>query len=308
MRLVSPFSVLLCLILSGVLLSCIQTDPANAPIITLVDSEGTTVMLESHPQRIISLGPSNTEILYALGAEQRVLGVDDYSDYPPEVQVKPKLGAPFPSFNMESIVALDPDLVVSVPLVQFNDQMRSHGIPVIVLDPRDLEEILATILLLGDAIGAKDEALTLVGNLQHRIEAVRVGIKGSQKVRVFYELDATDSTRPYTVGPGSFVEDLITLAGGWNVSSQTAAAYPQVGLEFVVAMDPQVILLGDAFAPYNPQTPEMVRRRPGWGIITAVQEGAIIPIDGDLTTRPGPRIVDGLEAIAEALHPGWSSD
>jgi iron complex transport system substrate-binding protein len=308
MRSVSPFSVLLCFILSCVLLSCIQTDPANAPIVTLVDSEGTAVMLESHPQRIISLGPSNTEILYALGAEQRVLGVDDYSDYPPEVQVKPKLGAPFPSFNMESIVALDPDLVVSVPLVQFNDQMRSHGIPVVVLDPRDLEEILATILLLGDAIGAKDEALTLVSNLQHRIEAVRVGIKGSQKVRVFYELDATDSTRPYTVGPGSFVGDLITLAGGWNVSSQTAAAYPQVGLEFVVAMDPQVILLGDAFAPYNPQTPEMVRRRPGWGIITAVQEGAIIPIDGDLTTRPGPRIVDGLEAIAEALHPGWSSD
>lgn len=294
--------------LSGVLLACVQPDLPDSQIITLIDGEGTTVMLESRPQRIVSLGPSNTEILYALGAGQRVLGVDEYSDYPPEVKIKPKLGAPFPSFNMESILALNPDLVVSVPLVQFNEQMRSHGIPVVVLDPRDLEEILTTILLMGDAIGAENEALTLVGDLNHRIEAVRVGTKSSEKVRVFYELDATDSTRPYTVGPGSFVEDLITLAGGWNVSSETAAAYPQVGLEFVVAMDPQVILLGDAFAPYNPQTPEMVRGRPGWGVITAVREGSIIPIDGDLTTRPGPRIVDGLEAIADALHPGWASD
>jgi iron complex transport system substrate-binding protein len=269
----------------------------------VTDSEGTVVVLRAPPQRILSLGPSNTEILYALGVNDRVVGVDDYSDYPQEAQAKPKVGSPFPSFSLEAIVALQPDLVLSVPLAQFNDQLRSAGLKVIVLDPHDLAEVIATIRLTGRAVGAEAQAQALAAALERRIAAVEQRTKDAPKPRVFYEVDATDPAKPYPAGPGSFVHSLIALAGGKNICEDAQSAYPQVGLEVVVARDPEVILLGDALVPYNPQTPEMVAARPGWGRITAIRKEAVIPVNGDLTTRPGPRIVDGLELIAKTLHP-----
>ena len=277
--------------------------PTPTPPITVTDSEGTTVVLEALPQRIVSLGPSNTEILYALGVGALVVGVDDYSDYPPGAVDKPKVGAPFPSFSLEVLLALEPDLVLSIPLSEFNDQIRASGIPVVVLDPRSIEDILRDILLVGSVVGADEEATFLVEGMEHRIKTVEDKTRDVRKAQVFYEVDATDPTKPYTVGPGSFVDSLITLAGGENIFGDAKSPYPQVNLEVVVSRDPKVILLGDALVPYNPQTPEIVAARPGWGIITAVQNGDIIEVDANLVTRPGPRIIEGLELIARTLHP-----
>ena len=152
-------------------------------------------------------------------------------------------------------------------------------------------------------MGADKEASSLVEAMKARIAAVEAKVKGAARARVFYEVDATDPSKPYTAGPGSFIDNLVTKAGGQNIFSDAEAAYPQVGLESVVARDPEVVLLGDSLVPYNPQTPAMVAARSGWGQVTAVKRGAVLPVDGDLTTRPGPRIVEGLEAIAKALHP-----
>ncbi|MSQ40159.1 MAG: cobalamin-binding protein [Dehalococcoidia bacterium] len=307
MRLLQTSRSLLALALLVLAAACAQPTPTPTPTlppsISVTDSEGTIVLLQAPPRRIVSLGPSNTEVLYALGVSDRVVGVDDYSDYPQEAQSKPKVGSPFPSFNLEVILALQPDLVVSVPLAQFNDQLRSAGLKVIVLDPHDLDEVLFTILLAGRAVGVDWASWALVTAMQGRIEAVEQRVKDAAKARVFYEVDATDPAKPYTAGPGSFVHSLVTLAGGKNIFEDAQAAFPQVSLEVVVARDPEVILLGDALVPYNPQTPEIVAARPGWEIITAVKKGTVIPVNGDLTTRPGPRIVDGLELIAKTLHP-----
>lgn len=303
MRLAKGFGILF-LVLVFVVAACGSRGPTPTPgAITVTDDEGRSLSLAGPPQRIISLGPSNTEVLYALGAGDRIVGVDDFSDYPPEAKEKKKVGAPFPSFNLEAIVALAPDLVLSVPLVDFNDRLRQQGVQVLVLDPSTLDEIFDDIRVVGRVVGAGPRAEELVAEMKKRVEAVTEKVRGAPRVRAFYEVDATDPTKPYTAGPGSFVHEMIVLAGGENVAADAQSPYPQFSLEQVVSRNPQVVLLGDALVPFNPQTPELVASRPGWGSIAAVKDNRLVAVDGDLTTRPGPRIVEGLEAIARALHP-----
>ena len=303
MRLPKVLGILL-LVIAFVVGACGSGGAApTASAITVTDAEGRTLAFSAPPERIVSLGPSNTEILYALGAEDRIVGVDNFSDYPPEAKEKKNVGAPFPAFDLEVIVALAPDLVLSVVLGDFNDRLRQRDLQVLVLDPATLNEIFEDIQRVGVVVGASPRADSLVAEMKARIDDMAERVEGAPKVQTFYEVDATDPTKPYTAGPGSFIHELIVLAGGENVAADARSPYPQFSLEQVVSRDPQVILLGVALVPFNPQTPELVAARPGWGSIRAVRDNRVIPVDGDLTTRPGPRIVEGLEAIARALHP-----
>jgi len=277
------------------------SEPAKP--ISVVDDAGRTVEIVSNPQRLISLAPSNTEILFALGLGDRVVGVTDFCDYPEEAKSIEKVGGM--EHNLEKIVALDPDLIVAIggspAQVEKATEMEKLGLTVLVLEPGDIEGIMANIELVGKATGAEKEASELAAQMRKRFDDITARAEGAEsRPKVFFELDATDPSKPYTPGPGSFIDALISLAGGSNVAAGAKMQWAQLSTEEIIAQDPEVIVLGDA--NYG-VTVEMVKERPGWSVIAAVKNGAIYPIDDILISRPGPRIIDGLEALARIIHP-----
>lgn len=284
--------------------SCAQATPTSTevPAISVVDDAGRAVEVMGVPERIISLAPSNTEILFALGLGDKVVGVTDFCDYPEEAQEIEKVG--FVEINLEKIVDLEPDLVLYIggaAQLEKTQTMEDLGLTVLVLAPSDIEGIFADIELVGRATGTEDEAADLVRELRARMdEVLSRAAQAERQPLVFYELDATDPARPWTAGPGSFIDALITMAGGVNLGTSAEMEWVQFSTEEIIAQDPEIIILGDA--NYG-TTMESVKERPGWGVITAVKEGAINPIDDNLVSRPGPRIVDGLEELAGIIHP-----
>jgi len=271
--------------------------------VTVRDDAGRTVTFAAPPQRIVSLTPGHTETLYALGAGPRVLVTDKFSDYPAENQPKAKLTT-YPKPNLEELVSLQPDLVlVLVEGDDFLRQMDDRHIPTLRLFPKTFEAALHDIELVGDVIGAHDRARQITADMGTRSQAVRAKTQSAKSVPVFYELDGSDPTKPFAAGPSGFFGDLVPLAGGTNVFADLARPSGQVSTEQVVARDPEIIILGDADLPYMPQTPEMVKARPGWGQITAVRTGRVYPLSSSLLERPGPRLIEGLEQLAKLLHP-----
>lgn len=271
--------------------------------VSVVDDAGRTVEIARTPQRFVSLAPSNTEILFALGLDDKVVGVTDFCDYPEEAKAIEKVGGIEP--NLEKIVALNPDLVLAIggspAQVEKATEMEKLGLAVLVLEPGDIEGIMANIELVGKAAGAEKEASELVTEMRKRFDDITARVKGAEsRPKVFFELDATDPSKPYTPGPGSFIDALITLAGGSNVGAGAKMQWAQLSTEEIIAQDAEVIVLGDA--NYG-VTAEMVKERPGWSVITAVKNAAIYPIDDVLVSRPGPRIIDGLEALTRIIHP-----
>lgn len=271
--------------------------------VSVVDDAGRTVEIVRNPQRLISLAPSNTEILFALGLGDKVVGVTDFCDYPEEAQAIEKVGGM--EHNLEKIVALNPDLVLAIggspAQVEKATEMDKLGLTVLVLEPGDIEGIMTNIELVGKATGAEKQASQLAAEMWKRFDEITAKAKGAEsKPKVFFELDATDPSKPYTPGPGSFIDALISLAGGSNIAASAKMQWAQFSTEEIIAQDPEVIVLGDANYGI---TVEMVKERPGWSVIAAVKNGAIYPIDDILISRPGPRIIDGLEALARIIHP-----
>ena len=292
------------------------TTPSEAPVatpvpsptfpttVTITDSVGREVELPGgRLERIISLAPSTTEILFAIGAGDRLVGIDDFSNYPAATADIPTLGSFSP--DLERIVALEPNLVVGSTITsnEVIEHIESLGIPVLIVGSLDVRGVADSIILLGEAVGEEDAARALAAELLDRIDAVVVAVAGTEKPRVFYEIDASDPNRPFTIGPGFFVDDLITLAGAENVFADADSPFPQVGLEAVIARDPEIIILADA--PFG-TTVESVKARAGWNGIDAVVNDRFMVISQELSdqmSRPGPRIADALEAIARFLHP-----
>jgi cobalamin transport system substrate-binding protein len=281
-----------------------ETPAAGFPV-TVVDSLGREVTMDAPPERIVTLAPSNTEILFALGAGDRLVGRDDYSDYPAEALDVPSIGSLYPQVNAEAIVALEPDLVMAAGLTNADDVKALADLGLTVFATRvdtQLDDVYNDILDVGTLTGQKAEATTLVDSLQAREAAVTAKTSGLTDLpRVLYEIDGSDPARPWTAGPGSFIDQMLTLAGGDNVGRVGSDAYFQISLEELVAQDPQVIILGSA--TYGGQTPETVAARVGWDSITAVKDGNVHEFDDNLVSRPGPRVIDGLEALAKLIHP-----
>ncbi len=270
--------------------------PTAAPV-TILDDAGRTVTLAAPPARIVTSAPSATELAFALGLGDAVVAVDKYSNYPPEAASKASIGS-YIEPDLEAIVGARPDLVVvtGVHLAELVPALEARDIPTVVLDARNIEGVYADLLLLGRATGRREQAETLVDALRARVAAVERAIAGAEPVRTFYEIDPT----LYTAGPGTFIDDLIRRAGGTNVAAGAATAYPQLSAEEVVAADPEAIILADEAAGVSP---DAVRARSGWAGVSAVRSGRIAVLDPDIGSRPGPRIVDALEAIARILHP-----
>ena len=271
---------------------------------TRTDGLNRTVKLHGTPQRIVSLAPSNTEILFAVGAGKQVVGRDSFSDFPAEVESIKDIGGSMGKYDTEAIVALHPDLVLAgeINTPEEVNSLQQLGLTVYYLpNPTTLEGMFTNLETVGQLTGHSSEAATLVSSLKTRVAAVDARIKPLTSFpTVYYELDATNPTKPYTAGPGTFVDLLIARAGGINVGKSLTSQWAQISLEQLVVSNPSIIILGDS--AYG-TTVDSVKQRPGWSGLAAVQNGQIYPFDDNLVSRPGPRLVDGLEALAKLLHP-----
>lgn len=276
--------------------------------LTLTDDAGRSVTLDAEPQRIISLAPSNTEITCALDACDRLAGVPDYKvGYPDDVLAAIKdlpVVVSYGPVDREKIVAADPDLILAAgnELTASSDikALSDLGYPVLVLYPESLDEVSDDIRLIGTALNAQQEAADITADMADRVAAVQTAVAGADRPRTFYEVSLFEGTI-YTAGADSFLASLIEGAGGDPITGD--AKTTAIALEDLVTADPEVIVLGDA--AYDPSiTARAVGKRQGWMGMTAVKDGRVIPLPEDiLITRPGPRIVDGLEALARAIHP-----
>jgi iron complex transport system substrate-binding protein len=284
--------------------ACVGPLAAPAPM-TFTDGLGRKVNLVGPAQKIISLAPSNTELLFAVGAGKQVLGRDEMSDYPAEAANLPKMGG-YDKYNLEQIVALKPDLVLlaEINTTELLKQLEDLGLNVYYLsNPKTLEDMYANLELVAKMTGHEKETASLVESLKTRVTAVQQKVSVSSFMPVvFYELDSTDPAKPYTVGPNTFADLLISRAGGQNMTSLAGIkdSYPQVSVEQLVSSNPDMILLGDSMWGVSV---ESVGQRPGWEKLKAVTASQVYAFDDNLVSRPGPRLVDGLEALAKLLHP-----
>ncbi|MCI0347321.1 MAG: ABC transporter substrate-binding protein [Chloroflexi bacterium] len=282
------------------------TNPSATPAVTatpgpvtLTDDEGTTVVIPDAPQAIVSLTPAATEILFAIGAGDRVVAkVEDITPYPPAADDLPVV-ATFEGTDVEHIVGLEADLVIAGGLgftpPDAVTQLRGLDIPVVVVYADDVETALADIELIGQAAWAADAAQALSGEMRADLDALAALTADLPKPRVFYEIDATSAI--YTAPADSVYAEMLALAGSDPIT--TDASYV-ISIEQLVAADPEIILLGDG--AYG-VTAEQVAARPAWDEMTAVVNGDIFPVDDVVITRPGPRLVDGLRALIAAIHP-----
>jgi iron complex transport system substrate-binding protein len=284
------------------------TDPGAAAYpLTVTDDAGRRVAVEAEPQRIVSLAPSNTEIVCAIGACDRLVGVTDFDDHPPEVgEIEDVVIAAV--VDVERVVAAEPDLVLAAgneltpsTVIQQLDEL---GLTVLVLYPETLEGIYDDIGLLGRVLGRGSAASEVVGDMQRRVDAVVAAVAGAERPVTLYEVFHAEGLT-YTAGDGSFLASLLELAGAEPVTGDPQGLLPP---EELVAADPELILLGTASydpALSDPQTAlRTVAERAAWSDLRAVRDGNVVPYRDDVvTTRPGPRIVEGLEALARAIHP-----
>jgi len=276
--------------------------PTAEPVfpITLTDDEGTKVTIPAEPLQIVSLTPATTETLFALDVGDRVVGkVQDPANFPPQAAAIPEV-ATFAGIDVERIVSLEPDLVVSggTGLSQGDavEQLRRANIPVLVSYPTTVDAGIESIKLLGRAVGKPAEAEALADSIKGRLDDLAViASTAASKPRVFYEIDVTNGI--FTPPADSIYGEMFRLAGAEPISGD--ASY-SISLENLVAADPEVILLGDAAYGQSSQT---VKAREGWEGMTAVKEDRIHPIDDIVVTRPGPRVADGLYVLIAAIHP-----
>jgi iron complex transport system substrate-binding protein len=257
------------------------------------DEIGRKIKVAEHPQRIVSLAPSITETLFALGLGDRVVGVTTFCNYPPEAAQKTKVGDTLKP-NIETVIALKPDLVIvstASQLEQFVRDMDKFAVPVYVSNPRDIQGAIASIEMIGDITGASDRAAELAAGMRERINKIQSRVSGTdERPNVLFILGVEPLI---TIGRLSFVNELILRAGGQSISGDLNAEYPQYSLESAVARRPEVIF----FQASGEQIPARLTETP------AARAGRVFHIDDDLLLRPGPRIVEGLEQMAARIHP-----
>lgn len=279
--------------------------PAAAFPVTLVDDEGTTVQIAAEPEVIVSLTPATTEILFEIGAGDRVVATDDGSDYPEAAVALPDV-ASFSSVDIEQVVSLEPDLVVAGGLgftpADAITQLRSLDIPVLVVYAPSVEGVYADIELIGTATGTSEAAVALTTSMRAEIDAISGAVAtAGTPPRVFYEIgyDATTGAI-YAPADDSFVAEMVTLAGADTITTGDPNTY-EIALETLIERDPEVIVLG--VNPFYEPTAKEVAARPGWNATSAVANGDIRPVRDIEITRPGPRLPIGLRNLAAAIWP-----
>lgn len=263
--------------------------------LTVKDQAGNTVTIPKIPERIVSLVPSNTEILFAIGAGKKVVGVTTNDNYPKEVKNLPKVGDM--TINAEKVVAQKPDIIFASSLngKETIDKLKKLGLNVLILDANSIKEVYQSIDLAGQVTNQLHQSDELVGKMEAeklRIFREVARAKQSKTVKVWLESDPS----LYTAGKGTLLNELVTIAGGDNVA-KNLNGWPQVSAEQVVTWNPDVIvsMYGDT---------STIRNRAGWSTIHAVKEKKITSIDPDIVSRPGPRIIEAMHQLAKTFYPG----
>ena len=254
-----------------------------------------TVTVKTEPTRIVSLAPGNTEILFALGLGDRVVGVTSYDDYPAEVADIAKVGD-FAGPNLEAVAAADPDLVVATTGVQADviGKLEKLGATVVALDPQSLDGLYADIAELGTITGRSDEAATVVDSMKSDVSDIAEAVSEAEPQTAFIEIGQNPL---FTAGAGTLLGELVKAAGGTNVVAEKG--YVPYSTEQLVKSDPAVYLATKG----SSSSPEDIQSRAGYKGLAAVKNGRIVILDDNLVSRPGPRVVEGLRQIAEGLHP-----
>jgi iron complex transport system substrate-binding protein len=263
---------------------------------SFVDDAGHRIYLAKPPARVVSLAPSITEMLFSLGLDEQIVGVTDFCDYPDAAKSKARVGYSNPS--TEALVALRPELVLAPkdflrPDLQTKlDQLK---IPLFVLDAQTLEDILLQIQTLGKMFEKTSAANEVTQRMRQRIADIRRKVETLPARRVLYVLNS----RPLiAVGPGSFLHPMIGLAGGVNIAAQAGVAYPKLSMEAVLKEDPEVLIFPSETVPRSEQQ-QWLR----WDTLSAVKLRRFHEVSSSLLNRPGPRIIEGLEQLARAIHP-----
>lgn len=260
------------------------------------DDSGAEIVLEKEPVKIASGAPSTTEIIYAIGKEDNLVGVTEYCNYPEEAKQKEIIGG-YTGPNVEKLIELGADLFLTDFLADdVKKTLNDAGIIVAVIAPKDYKAIFDNISLIGKMLDANKEAEDLLDNMKGREEAVLNTITGLKSKKVFHEVWHDPLM---TSGPGSFMDEIIKMCGGENIAGDAESAYPEFSVEKLIERNPEVYLTADD----GFKTAEDIKARTGYDQIDAIKNERIYFLDADVISRPGPRIVEALEKIAEAMHP-----
>jgi iron complex transport system substrate-binding protein len=268
---------------------------------TVTDEVGRQVTLPDNVQRIVSLAPNLTEIVYALGAGQKLVGVTDYCDYPPDAKTKTKIGSPIEP-SLEAIVALKPDLVLAAAMTMNRretvDALDGLGMAVYSTNTESVEGTLISIQDIASAIGTPERGRAVTGELRARLDALRAQMNGVTPKRALFVI-WTDPL--ITIGPRTFLADALRRAGAESVV-QSGTDWPQISLEEVVRLQPDVLIFTENHGGSGKDELDELRQRPAWRGLAAVREGHVI-VAGEELDRPSPRLVDAVEELARQLHP-----
>lgn len=277
-----------------------QVASPNANFREVVDETGRTVRLPQPVRRIVSLAPSMTETLYALGLQDLLVGDTDYCDYPPEAQKKQKVGGAI-NPSLEEIAHLKPDVVLVTRHLNTLDTVHSLdalGIASYATDPRNIDEIVASAKRLGDVLGAPEAGVSVAKDLQRRLEALRLKVGSLPPTRALF-IVWTDPL--ISIGKNTFIADALRLAGAVSIVD-SKQDWPQVNLEEMARLQPEVLVFADSHSESTPRNIDSLATRPGWRILDAVRNRSFAVIS-EAVNRPAPRIVFAIEDLAVKLHP-----
>jgi iron complex transport system substrate-binding protein len=279
---------------------------ASSPVaqfpITLVDDDGVRVTIPSRPERLVTFAPSITEIVFALGLGSELVGVSgSFDNYPPEAKSIEQIGGSGEfgvDPNAEKVVALHPDLMLTIAGGdQWKQRLRDLGVLIFTINATDLSDLLGDILTVGKITGALGQATGVVKGMALVEAGIQSRVSSDPPVSCFFEAYYPPLT---TIGPHTFIFDLLERAGCDPVSAAAKSDYPEWSVDALVANSPSVYLV----ASESGVSPEAVAKRPGFSAIDAVASGRVYLVDSDLISRPGPRVIDGLMSLAQILHPG----
>lgn len=288
------FPLLLCICL---VLAC--SAPAHSRQLT--DESGRTVTVPADIRRVVSLAPSLTEIVYQLGRGKLLKGATQFSYIPAEAKLLPRVGS-YVRIDVEKVVALEPDLCLATKdgnPQHIVSRLESLGIPVYVVDPHSIEDIMQTMLGLGDLLGAEHRAAAIVADMRRRVDAITGKLAGVEtKPGVFFQIDAAPIV---SASSGTFINELIVKAGGRNLVADAAIRYPKLSWEDILQYSPDVVLIATMAGGHSIESLKSGWYR--WPQLPAVKNGRIHVVDADLVDRPTSRLIDGLEVFARLIHP-----
>ena len=284
--------------------------PTPTPTVAL-DFYGTPIAFPTTaPQRIVSLLPSTSEMLGALHLQGRVVGIDYYTSYPPELASLPKVSDVNGKYNVEQILALKPDLLLSWggETKEYDQQLKNLGLDVVDLPLTNFSGVLQQILLVGRLTFTENTAVSLVNQLQQQINQVKTAVAGTTAPKVLLEVDDSTPGKPYVFGGGSFGDELLQDANGINIfhDNTSGGGYPQVTDEAIIAANPQFVILTED--PVYGGNPALVYKRLNWGSIDALKLHHVYRINVNIMQHPSQRLVQGLRCLAQLIHPEKFTD